>query len=373
MKVVHLFKDYFPPTTGGIEQHMRVLCSGLARTCDVAVLVPSRSLHRREDEVDGVRVVRVPEWGRYAAVPFCPTMPRALRRLKPDIVHLHFPNPMGDLAWLLGNRRVPLVISYHADVIRQRRLLPLYTPILTRTFGAARRILVAAPDNITSSPVLPRYKDRCTVIPYGIDLDAFALREHEADVVVARRAAFGPDPLILFVGVLRPYKGLDILLKALVRVRANLVVVGRGPARFDLSGLAARLGLSNRVAFLGEVSEAERRILLHACDAFVLPSIDNREAFGLAQLEAMSCGKPVISSDLPTGVRYVNKHQVTGLLVPPGDVEALATALHRLLGDARLRATLGNAAQRRARLEFSADIMVRRVMQVYEEVLGGRR
>jgi glycosyltransferase involved in cell wall biosynthesis len=373
VKVVHLFKDYFPPTTGGIEQHMRVLCSGLVKSCDVAVLVPSRSFARREEEVDGVRVLRVPEWGRYAAVPFCPSMPRALAALRPDLVHLHFPNPMGDLAWLFGARRVPLVVSYHADVIRQRRLLPLYTPILTRTFSAARRILAAAPENIVASPVLARYKDRCTVIPYGIDLETFALKQDEAGVVVARRAALGPDPVILFVGVLRPYKGLDILLKALVRVRATLIVVGRGPARFELSGLAARLGLSNRVWFLGEVSEAERRILLHACDAFVLPSIDNREAFGIAQLEAMACGKPVISSDLPTGVRYVNRHQVTGLLVLPGDVEALGTALHRLLGDARLRATLGNAAQQRARLEFSADIMVRRVMQVYEEVLGGRR
>jgi rhamnosyl/mannosyltransferase len=173
--------------------------------------------------------------------------------------------------------------------------------------------------------------------------------------------------------VLRPYKGLDVLLRALVRVRATLVVVGRGKERFALANLAARLGLSNRVAFLGEVAESDRRILLHACDAFVLPSIDNREAFGIAQLEAMACGKPVISSDLPTGVRYVNRHQVTGLLVPPGDVDALATALHRLLGDARLRATLGAAARQRARLEFSADIMVRRVMEIYEEVLGGRR
>ena len=301
MKVVHLFKDYFPPTTGGIEQHMRVLCSGLARTCDVAVLVPSRSLApprgRGGRGARGARA-RVGPLRRGAVLPH-----HAARAASPRarLVHLHFPNPMGDLAWLLGSRRVPLVISYHADVIRQRRLLPLYSPILTRIFGAARRILAAAPDNITSSPVLSRYKDRCTVIPYGIDLDAFTLREHEAEVVVARRAAFGPDPLILFVGVLRPYKGLDVLLKALVRVRANLVVVGRGPARFELSGLAARLGLSNRVTFLGEVSEAERRILLHACDAFVLPSIDNREAFGIAQLEAMACGKPVISSDLPTG------------------------------------------------------------------------
>ena len=373
MKVTHLFKDYFPPTTGGIEQHMRVLCSGLAKHCDVSVLVPSRSLRRREDIVDGVRVVRVPELGRYAAVPFCPTMPRELRRLAPDLVHLHFPNPMGDLAWLLGSRRVPLVISYHADVIRQRRLLPLYQPILKRLFGAARRILATAPENIPASAVLTRYKDRCTVVPLGIDLDAFALRNGEAEAVAVRRAAFGPDPLVLFVGVLRPYKGLDVLLRALVRVRATLVVVGRGKERFALAGLAARLGLSNRVAFLGEVAESDRRILLHACDAFVLPSIDNREAFGIAQLEAMACGKPVISSDLPTGVRYVNRHQVTGLLVPPGDVDALATALHRLLGDERLRATLGAAARQRAKLEFSADIMVRRVMEVYEEVLGGRR
>jgi rhamnosyl/mannosyltransferase len=123
-----------------------------------------------------VRVIRVPEFGRYAAVPFCPTMPWELARLKPDIVHLHFPNPMGDVAYLLGARGVPLVISYHADVIRQRRLLPLYHPILTRTFGRAHRVIASAEENIASSEVLTRYRDRCTVIPYGIDVESFALR-----------------------------------------------------------------------------------------------------------------------------------------------------------------------------------------------------
>jgi glycosyltransferase involved in cell wall biosynthesis len=396
MRVVHLFKDYFPPTTGGIEQHMQLLCSGLARSMDVSVLVPSHSFGKRVETVNGVEVVRVPELGRYAAVPFCPTMPRELARLKPDIVHLHFPNPMGDLSYLFSGKlftpvrllrlvvggsarypstrypSIPLIISYHADVIRQRRLLPLYTPILNAVFRRAQRIIAAAEETIASSDVLMRYKERCTVIPYGVDLRSFDLTETESVEVQRRRATAG-EGLVLFVGVLRPYKGVDVLLKAMARVRARLVVVGRGPTRLELSGLAARLGISNRVLFLGEVSDSERRILLHACDVFVLPSIDNREAFGIAQLEAMACGRPVIASDLPTGVRFVNKNQMTGLLVPPGDSDALAAALQRLLGDERLRQTLGNAAKRRAELEFSAERMVRRVQQVYEEVLGGRR
>jgi glycosyltransferase involved in cell wall biosynthesis len=374
VRVVHLFKDYFPPTTGGIEQHMQLLCSGLARSMDVSVLVPSRSFRRRTETIDGVHVVRVPEFGRFAAVPFCPTMPLELGRLRPDIVHLHFPNPMGDLSYLFTPRRspVPLIISYHADVIRQRRLLPLYRPILDAVFRRAARVIAAAEENIASSDILTRYKDRCTVIPYGVDLRSFDLTETESVEVERRRATAG-EGMVLFVGVLRPYKGVDVLLKAMARVRARLIVVGRGPTRLELSGLAARLGISGRVLFLGEVSDSERRILLHSCDVFVLPSIDNREAFGIAQLEAMACGRPVIASDLPTGVRFVNKNQMTGLLVPPGDSDALAAALQRLLGDERLRQTLGNAAKKRAELEFSSDRMVRRVQQVYEEVLGGRR
>ena len=371
MRVVHLFKDYFPPTTGGIEQHMQLLCAGLARTQEVAVLVPSRSWRGREETRDNVRIVRVAEFGRFAAVPFCPTMPGTLARLKPDLVHLHFPNPTGDLAWLIGARRVPLVISYHADVVRQRRLLPLYAPVLSRTFGAARRIIASAEENVTTSPLLSRYRDRVTVIPYGVDVSAFALGADEA-ASVERRRALATQPLVLFVGVLRPYKGLDVLLKAMARVPAQLVAVGRGPARFELMSLAARLGITNRVSFLGEVSDSERRVLLHACDVFVLPSIDRREAFGIAQLEAMACGKPVIASDLPTGVRFVNRHQMTGLLVPPGDPNALAEALHRLLSDERLRTTLGNAAKRRAELEFSSDRMVARTLEVYASVLGRR-
>jgi glycosyltransferase involved in cell wall biosynthesis len=373
VKVVHLFKDYYPPTTGGIEQHMALLCGGLARTVDVTVLVPSRSLERREEVVDGVHVIRTPELGRFFAAPLCPRMPAELKYLDPDIVHHHFPNPMGDVAYLFGARKAALVVSYHADVIRQKRLLWLYRPLMNRLFARAERVIASAPENVTASSFLARWKDRVTVIPYGIDLKTFELRDGEAQEAARRRAVFG-KPVVLFVGVLRPYKGLDVLLEAVARVPGvQLVLAGRGPERLRLASQAARLGLTNRVTFLGYVPDSERRILLHAADVFVMPSIDNREAFGIAQIEAMAAGLPVIGTDLPTGVRSVNPHGLAGFLVPPKEPDALAAAIARILSDERLRRTLGEAARKRAQLEFSAERMIRKTLQVYEEVLGGRK
>ena len=369
MRVVHVFKDYYPPTTGGIEQHMHVLCGRLANKMDVAVLVPSRSRSRIEERVEGVAVVRVPEFGRFASVPLCPTMARELRQLAPDIVHLHFPNPMGDVAYLLGTQRVPLVISYHADIIRQRALLPLYLPLLARTFDHARRIVVSSAEYAGLSPILSRYRDKCSVIPYGVDVQTLALRDGEASHVEDLRRHH-PQGMILFVGVLRPYKGLEVLLRAMTEVdQGHLVIAGLDPTRGQASGLATRLGLSGRVSFAGVVSESRLRVLLHACELLVLPSLDRREAFGIVQLEAMACRKPVVSSDLLTGVRLVNRDGETGFLVPPGDHVALANAISRLLGDADLRARLGQAARERVIRQFSADRMVDETAEVYGHAL----
>jgi len=347
---------------------VQLLCTRLARDLDVSVLVPSRSRRRVEERLGGVRVVRVPEFGRYASVPLCPTMPRELARLGPDLVHLHFPNPMGDLAYLVAGRRTPLVISYHADVVRHRALLPLYRPLLARTFAAARHIIGGSPEYVASSRVLSRYREKSTIVPYGVDLSLFALEDGEAREVERRRARYG-GRLILFVGVLRHYKGVDVLLRALADLSARALVVGQGPKKQEWQALAGKLGVAERVTFLGPVSDVERRVLLHACDVFVLPSIDRREAFGIAQLEAMACGKPVIATDLPTGVRFVNRDGVTGLLVPPRDQAALARALTRLLDDAELRVRLGRAARERVERTFSADRMVELTRRVYDGAL----
>jgi rhamnosyl/mannosyltransferase len=336
---------------------------------DVSVLVPSRSRRRTEEWVDGVEVVRVPEIGRYLSAPLCPTMPAELRRLAPDLVHLHFPNPTGDLAYLLSGCRAPVVMTYHADIVRQWPALWLYRPVFRRLGRHVARIIVSSDLYVSSSPFLSWYRDRCVVVPYGIDPTPFTLLPGEAETVERLRQEHGRR-LVLFLGVLRSYKGLETLLQAMPRVGGHLLVAGRGDCA-RLEALAGRLGVGDRVTFLGEVSETQRRLLLHACEVLVLPSLDRCEAFGIVQLEAMVCGRPVVSSDLPTGVRFVNQHGVTGLLVPPGDADALAEAVNRVLSDEALRTSLGEAARARVTREFSAEAMIERTLAVYDEAVAG--
>jgi glycosyltransferase involved in cell wall biosynthesis len=369
MKVVHIFKDFYPPTTGGIEQHMSLLCGRLSRKVEVTVLVPSRSRRRTEEGIKGVRVIRVPEFGRFASVPLCPTTPFELRRLNPDIVHLHFPNPMGDLAYLLGGNRAPLVLTYHSDIIKQKIFLPLYNPVLQWLLGKAHRILVSSEEYIESSNLLSGFRRKCTLVPFGIELENSVLRDGEEAEAASFRRNTG-DWIVLFVGTHRYYKGLEILLQAMAQVPGCLVAAGRGTDGDALRNLASRFGIAHKVVLCGEVSDARLRILMNSADVFVLPSIDRCEAFGIAQLEAMACAKPVIASDLPTGVRFVTQHGVTGLLVKPGDPAALAEALNRMFRDSSMRETMGRAARQRVEQEFTADRMADRTLGVYREVLG---
>ncbi len=368
MKVVHIFKDFYPPTTGGIEQHMSLLCRRLQKTISVTILVPSRSFRRVKEYIDGVRIVRVPEFGRYASAPLCPTAPLEIRRLRPDIVHLHFPNPMGDLTYLLGARNTPLVVTYHSDIIRQRLFLPFYKPVLRRLFGKARKIIASANENIDFSPWLKVYRHKCEVVAFGVDPQAFMPNRDEKREIAAVRDQFN-EQIICFVGAARYYKGLDVLLKAMVAVKGHLFVIGRGTNDASLHRMVRELGIDARVTFCGEVSQSRLRLLMNASDIFVLPSIDRCETFGIVQLEAMACSKPVVSTDLPTGTRSVNRHEVTGLVVPPGEPDALADALNRLLANPRLRTELGNAARRQVEDEFSAGRMVSKTLEIYAEVL----
>lgn len=370
MRIVHVFKDCHPPTTGGIEQHMSLLCRRLSEAADTAILAPSRSRRRVEETIHGVRVIRVPEFGRYASTPLCPTAPAELRKLRPDIVHLHFPNPMGDISYLLAAGKKPLVVTYHADIIRQKLFLPLYRPVLRLLFKKARKIIFSAPENIPLSSVPASERWKCVVIPFGIEPEAFSLSEAEKAETEALRAG-SAAPIVLFVGAARYYKGLDVLLRAMQGVRGCLIAAGRDTQNESLAMLARELGVHEKTVFCGEVSESRLRVLLHAADVYVLPSIDRCETFGIGQLEAMACGKPVVSTDLPTGVRSVNRHGVTGLVVPAGDPNALAEALNNLLENPGLRSALGENARRRVQEEFRVERMVSATMEVYREILRG--
>ena len=182
-----------------------------------------------------------------------------------------------------------------------------------------------------------------------------------------RAAAPRAAPFVLFAGRHVAYKGVDVLLRALCGTETRAVIAGDGPKRPAWERLSHDLGLDGRVRFAGAVSDVELRALMQDCAVLVLPSVTNAEAFGYVQLEAMASARPVISTDVPSGVSWVNQDGHTGLVVPAGDAAALRCAIERLIGDPALRSQLGAAGRARVEQEFTIDRLCERLRAVYEE------
>lgn len=385
---VTMLNKYYPPHLGGIEYHLRDLATALAvrPDCSVKVIVSNEAPTTVTETLDGVTVVRLARAFAYASTPVAFGMRRAIAAEAagpeaPDVLHLHFPYPWGEVSWLAAQgrrprraRHVPAVLTYHSDIVRQKTLLALYEPFLRRVLERVDLVIATSPDMVEHSPYLSRVAEKCRVVPFGIHTERFAATPAVAARAEELRRTLAPSrgerPVVLFVGRLIYYKGADVLVRAMAQTGADLVMIGRGPLAADLRALAASLGLAERVRLIEEAESGDLTAWYHAADVFCLPSVARSEAFGLVQLEAHAAGTPVVSTALTTGVPFVNRHGVTGLVVPPGDVEALADALRTLLADDALRARLGRQAQERALREFTLERMVERTLAVYHEARG---
>jgi glycosyltransferase involved in cell wall biosynthesis len=370
LRILHLYKDYYP-VLGGIENHVGLLAESQARAGhEVTVLVTSRTSHTQREVRNGVTVIKAGRLIEAASTPLSLSMPWLLLRQRPDITHLHFPYPPGEVSqWPHIGRRVT-VISYHSDVVRQRRLLWLYRPAMLRILRRVDRILVSSPNYLESSEVLRSLRSHCTVVPYGIDQTRF----QNVTGAAAQRIhdSYGPGPWVLFVGVLRYYKGLRYLLEAMKDVHARLMIVGDGPEGPALRQATETLGLNEQVTFAGAVPDSELAAYYRAASVFCLPASERSEAFGLVQVEALASGVPIVSTELGTGTSYVNQHDVSGLVVPARDPSVLAQALERVLSDTALRQRLAAGALCRAKA-FTADRMMSDIDAVYATVLSRRR
>lgn len=418
MNILHVYKDYYP-VVGGIENHIRGLAEReAARGHSVSVLVNSLDGHTHVEDIGGVRVLFAARWATLSSTPIGLELPRLLGRERPDIAHLHFPYPWGEIAGYLFGHAQRTVVTYHSDIIRQIYTRALYRPLMWRILKRADRIIATSPNYVTSSPVLEKLKAKCVVIPLAIDPQPF--EQPDLEMVDQIRAgallssgspsspgragrgesaghiqtgapsyATSPSPagrggqgerfarasaLLLFVGQLRYYKGLDHLLRAMCELpMARLIVIGSGPMEGAWRALAASLGLQDRVSFLGAISNSELPAYYAAADLFVLPADERSEAFGLVQLEAMAAARPVVSTALGTGTSFVNLDGVTGRVVPPADPHALASAILGLMQDPDGRARMGAAGRARVHQEFTLDLMTDRVLALYEQLLSSRQ
>jgi len=369
LSVLHLGK-FYPPYRGGIESHLHALCRELTKSITVNVIVANETRRLHEGEVEGVRVRRLPRLFNLSATPVCPSIVREIRRTDADLIHLHLPNPLAAFAYLASAHKGRLVITWHSDIVRQKTIGKMLRPLDDAILSRASALIASSPNYVDSSPILSRNRDRCRVIPFGIDGDTF--RPRDAQTAAKIRKRYGPR-IVLAVGRMVYYKGFDYLIRAMARVNGHLLLVGEGPLQKKLERQAFDAGAMDRITFLGRVSQDEMAGYYHAADVFVMPSIARSEAFGIAQLEAMVCGKPVVNTWLKSGVPFVSIDGETGITVAPADADQLAAAINRLLEDPDLRAKYGVAAARRARDEFSIEVMVDRTLELYREVIANGR
>lgn len=353
---------------GGIEQFIYQLARGGRRYgIESTVLSLSKNADDKVMQMDGHLAYRAKENFQIASTPFsfsCFAKFKALAA-EADIIHYQFPWPFMDIVHFATGVNKPTVVSYQSDIIRQKNLLKLYNPLQRRFLSSVDRIVASSPNYVASSDVLPEFKDKVSVIPIGLDKASYP--EPSAERLEYWRTQFN-ERFYLFVGVLRYYKGLHILLEAAQGTDYPIVIVGAGPIEAELKAQAAQLGLSN-IHFLGLLAEEDKVALLTLCYGVLFPSHLRSEAFGISLLEGAMFGKPLISSEIGTGTTFINIADETGLVVPPSDPTALRQAMQYLWQHPQRAAEMGKNAEARYWKYFTADKMVEAYARLYRELV----
>ncbi|WP_407278718.1 glycosyltransferase [Aromatoleum evansii] len=374
MKVLHVYRTYFPDPPGGLQEAIRQICLsvqpfGIENT--IFTLSPDSipALIARPE----ARVVRERSWAAPASCDLGGVAAFArFRRLarEADVIHYLFPWPFADLLHRIAPAGKPSVLTYISDIVRQQWMSKLYSPLMWKTLRDMQAIVANAPAYAQTSPVLsnPALRDRVRVIPLGIDERSCPQRGDDA--IMGRLRLAEEEPFFLFVGVLRYYKGLHSLVQAAGNVGAKIVIAGSGPEGRSLRSLVASIGARN-VIFAGQVSDGEKVALIRRCRALVLPSHLRSEAYGMVLVEAAMFGRPMISCELGTGTSFVNTNGETGFVVDPGCADALAAAMNRLIADEGLATRMGVAARARYERLFSGEALGREYAALFREVVSG--
>ncbi len=367
MKILQINKLYYP-FTGGVEQVVYDISNELSDRVDMNILVANDKFKKSKERINGTNVFRSASIGRYFSMPVAPKFPLELKQFNSDIFHYHLPFPLGVVSDLMVNPNGKKIVTWHSDIVKQKKVLKFYKPLLNKFLNKVDKIVTTSPNMIENSSFLQGYKHKCKVIPLGINPQDFELTNCTKGKKEEIKTTY-EKPIIFFVGRLVYYKGIEVLIRAMKDIDAQLLIGGTGPLENKLKKLVDSLNLNDNIEFLGFVKDENLAAYYHASKFFVLPSIAPSEAFGIVQLEAQACGKPVISTNLPTGVPYANKDQETGIIVEPNSVDQLHNAIKKLLNDSSLRKELGENAKKRVNEEFTVKKMGEAYFNLYKELL----
>ena len=362
MHILHLYKTCHTESTGGVEQFIHQLGAGsVKRGAQVDVLCLSKSPEIIKSS--GMTIYQAKLNLELYSTGFSLSVFRLFAQLakKADIIHYHFPWPFMDLMHFVTRINKPTIVTYHSDIVRQQQLLKLYRPLMNAFLNSVDHIVTTSPNYLETSDVLKNFRDKTSSIPIGLDKNSYPVPRTER--LEFWSAQFGPK-FFLFIGVLRYYKGLHILLEAAKGTHYPIIIVGAGPIEQELKAQAKKLNLRH-IHFLGFVSNDDKVALLTLCYAVIFPSHLRSEAFGISLLEGAMYGKPMISSEIGTGTSFINIDNETGLVVPPSDSQALHNAMAYLWDHPNQALEMGLNAEKRYWQYFTAEKMVDYYMGCY--------
>lgn len=368
MKVLHFYKTYLPDSVGGVEQVIKQTAIGCgALGAEAKVLTLSSAIAEPTIIIDNHYVYRCRSNFEIASTPFSVSAILRFKQLcaDSDIIHYHFPYPFADLLHVLTRVNKPTVLTYHSDIVKQKGLLRIYRPLMNKFLGSVDRIVSTSPNYLASSKVLTRFKDKVSVIPIGLDKSTYPMPTKER--LGHWREKVG-DKFFLFVGVMRYYKGLHILIEAACNAQYSIVIAGAGPIEKELREQAVSLGLTN-IQFIGFVSDEDKVALFTLSYAVLFPSHLRSEAFGVSLLEGAMYGKPSISSEIGTGTSYINIDGETGKVIKPGDSGALRAAMDFLWDNPSVAKAMGESAEKRYYDLFTAAKMAKSYYDLYKGLL----
>ena len=367
LRILEVNKAYFPHI-GGIETLIRQYSEELVKLDGVSL----KALVCRDgkgkaimEKMNGVELLRTGSLGTYFSCPLSFSFIKHFRKMaaKADVVHIHVPFPLADAALLLSGYKGKVVVSWHSDIVKQKKLMLFYKPFMRYLLKRADIILTATEGHVKHSLYLNEYRHKCRVLPYGITPEDYLSVPRRS--ILTEKATDKSCVKVFFTGRLVYYKGVDVLLKAFTDVRGcELFIAGTGELGDQLRNYVSSHDMESKVHFLGFLPDEELRQAYADCDISVLPSVAPSEAFGIVQLEAMVYGKPVINTALKSGVPYVSINGQTGITVPPSSPKALAAAINKLAEDKELREKYGRAAAERVKSEFNEKVILGKLYEI---------
>lgn len=368
-KILQLGKFY--PLIGGIEKVEFSLLKGLSSRgirCDMLCA----NLDGKDKVIkinDNANLILCNSLTKIFATVISPSMVIKLRKIckEYDIIHIHHPDPMACLALYLSGYKGKVVLHWHSDIIKQKRLLKLFKPLQKWLIKRADIIVGTSPIYIKESPFLTKVQNKITSIPIAVgDMNC------NLDEVNIIKNKYPNKKIIFSLGRLVEYKGFEYLIEAAKKLGDDYVVLigGSGPLKEKLNRLIKAYNLEENVKLIGYIKDKDVPNFFCACDIFCFPSIYKTEAFGLVQIESMLFGKPIVATRIPgSGVSWVNKHGVSGLNVPICNSDELANAILYIMSNNDTYMKFSKNARKRYYELFTMDMMIDNNINVYEEIL----